>query len=168
MSSRSRSLLIASVLAAAGLVGCGDDETSTAPTPATSTPDVAGSYYTSWTLEVLRKSDGFQKSFYCSGHMTLSASSTGMLSGFAVVDPPCAPESYDLTGRVLPGGVLEITTGGPPPTEGPCPGGQNVKYSGQATPATGRATGLSLRGVTDVTCPQFGAHQFTYLIESHR
>ncbi len=168
MSSRLRSVLITSILAAtAGLVGCGDDTTTT-PTPVSSAPDVAGLYYTSWTLEVLRKSDGFQKSFYCSGQMTLSASTSGALTGFAVVDPPCAPESYDLTGKVLPGGVLDVTTNGPKPTEGPCPGGQNVHYTGQAMPATGRATSLSLRGVTTVTCPQFGEHQFTYLIESHR
>ena len=167
MSNRFRPALIASVLAAAaGLVGCGDDATT--PTPVTNLPDVAGSYYSSWTLQVLRKSDGFQKQFSCPGQMTLSASASGALTGFAVVEPPCAPESYDLTGKLLPGGALEITTGGPPPTEGPCPGGKNVSYTGQATPATGRASSLSLRGVTDVTCPQFGEHQFTYLIESNR
>lgn len=168
MNSGFRSALIASVLAAAsGLVGCGGDVTTT-PTPVTNAPDVAGSYNTSWTLQVLRKSDGFQKEFYCPGRMTLSSSASGTLSGFVVVDLPCAPESYDLTGKVLPGGALEVTTDGPKPTEGPCPGGHGVHYTGQAMPASGRASSLSLRGVTDVTCPEFGEHRFTYLIESNR
>src|SRR5262249_7939875 len=98
------------------------------------------------------------------------------ISGLAAVDPPCAPESYDLTGTAISGGDLSIvpvtfTTNGPRPPEGPCPGGSNVAYSGQITMASQIRTinpRLSARGVTSVTCPQFGEHQFTYLINGSR
>ncbi len=149
---------------ALALSGCGgDDESPTAPTPPV---DVAGAYYTSWTLQVLRKSDGFQKSFYCSGQLTLVQGTTA-LSGFAVVGSPCAPESYDLSGSIRAGGAIEFTTDGPRPTEGPCPGGKNVRFSGQVTSGDGWRT-LSVRGVTTVTCPELGEHEFTYLIQGSR
>jgi hypothetical protein len=149
---------------ALALSACGgDDEGPTSPTPP---PDIAGAYYTSWTLQVLRKSDGFQKSFYCSGQLTFVQSTT-VLSGFAVVGPPCAPESYDLSGTVRAGGAVEFTTNGPRPTEGPCPGGKNVRFSGQVTAEDGWRS-LSARGVTDVTCPEFGDHEFTYIVQGSR
>jgi hypothetical protein len=151
------------------LAACGGDNVVTTPT--TPPPDVAGAYYTNWTLQVLRKSDGFQTSFYCSGQLTLvqasSAGSTAPLSGFAVVQGPCAPESYDLTGTVTAGGGIEFTTNGPPPLEGPCPGGVGVKFTGQVTSQDGWHS-LSARGVTTVQCPQFGEHEFTYLIQGSR
>ncbi len=150
-----------------GMAGCGDDG-GTPTSVAAETPAVAGSYSAGWTLQVLRRSDGFQKEFSCWGRMTLSSTTTGTLTGFVTVETLCPATSFDVSGRVLPGGVVEITSGGPRPPEGPCPGGSGVRFTGQATPATGRATQLSLRGVTEVTCPEFGEHQFTYLVEANR
>jgi hypothetical protein len=151
------------------LAACGGDSSPTAPV--TPPPDVAGSYYASWTLQVLRKSDGFQNSFYCSGQLTLvqgpSAAGTAPLTGFAVVSYPCAAESYDLRGTVVAGGGVDFKTNGPRPLEGPCPGGQSVAFSGQITSQDGWRS-LSARGVTTVQCPQFGEHEFTYLIQGSR
>jgi hypothetical protein len=148
-----------------GLVSCGGgDESPTSPTPP---PYVSGLYSLTWALQVLRKSDGFQKQFYCYGQMTLSqgtaSASTAPLSGFAAVTSGCAPESYDLRGTVNLSGAVEFTTNGPKPPEGPCPGGKDVRYSGQIT-SSGDSRYLSARGVTTVACPQFGEHEFTYLI----
>jgi len=159
-----------STVAALGLTlaACGGDS----PTmPATPPPDVTGTYYMTWQLQVLRKSDGFQTQFYCGGSITLSQSApsgnTGSLSGFVVVDAPCAPESYSLTGTVSAGGAVEFTTNGPRPLEGPCPGGTGVRYTGQITADSGYRS-LSARGATTVTCPQFGEHDFTYLLTGSR
>jgi len=172
MNRRCRHRLAAPALVVAlglGLTSCGGDDEG--PTSLPSPPDVAGRYSLSWTLQVLRKSDGFQKQFYCSGQMTLSqgtaTASTALLSGFAAVTSGCAPESYDLGGTVSAGGAIEFTSNGPPPPEGPCPGGRNVRYSGQAT-SSGDRRSLSARGVTTVTCPEFGEHEFTYLINGSR
>jgi hypothetical protein len=151
------------------LAACGGSESPT--TPVTPPPDVTGTYYTTWQLQVLRKSDGFQTQFYCGGLVTLSQGSpsggTATLSGFVVVDAPCAPESYSLTGTVMAGGAVTFTTNGPRPLEGPCPGGTGIPYSGQVTAEDGYRT-LSARGVTTVTCPQFGPHEFTYLLTGSR
>jgi hypothetical protein len=151
-----------------GLVSCGGDDSPTAATPP---PDVAGRYSLTWTLQVLRKSDGFQKQFQCYGTMTLvqgvAAGSTSGLSGFASVTWGCAPESYDLNGSVRAGGAVDFTTNGPKPPEGPCPGGKNVRFSGQVSTSDSYAS-LSARGVTTVTCPEFGEHEFTYLIDGSR
>jgi hypothetical protein len=175
MISRSKRRILASAVAAAlslGLVACGgDDDHITSVTPP---PDVAGAYYSlEWTLQVLRKSDGFQKQFWCFGSMTLvqgtAAASTSPLSGFVTVRPgfdatsDCAPESYDLSGSISAGGAIELNTSGPKPPEGPCPGGRNVRFTGQVT-SSGSSVILSARGVTTVTCPQYGEHEFTYLI----
>ena len=119
-----------------GLTSCGGDSQS--PTAIIPPPDVTGPYFLSWTLQVLRKSDGFQKQFQCYGQMTLgqsaAASSTSTLSGFATVNSGCAPESYDLNGSVRSGGAIEFNTNGPKPPEGPCPGGKNVHFSGRSRP----------------------------------
>jgi hypothetical protein len=154
---------------AIGLTACGGDSGS--PTAVTPPPDVAGPYFLQWTLQVLRKSDGFQKEFQCYGQMTLvqgsATASTSSLSGFAVVSSGCAPESYDLSGSVSSGGAIEFNTNGPKPPEGPCPGGTNVHFSGQAT-SSGSSVVVSARGVTTVTCPEFGEHEFTYLISASK
>jgi hypothetical protein len=152
------------------LAACGGDSGSPT-TPSTPPPDVAGSYWASWTLQVLRKSDGFQTSFNCSGQLTLvqgaSAAGTAPLTGFAVVGYPCAAESYDLKGSVVAGGGVEFTTNGPRPLEGPCPGGTNVAFSGQITSQDSWRS-LSARGVATVQCPEFGEHEFTYIIQGSR
>jgi len=151
------------------LVACGGDDDG--PTTATPPPAIGGSYFVQWTLQVLRRSDGFQTQFVCYGTMTLAqnppAGSTSALSGFAVVSSGCAPESYDLSGSVSAGGVIEFTTNGPKPPEGPCPGGKDVRFTGQVTTSKSYAS-LSTRGVTTVTCPQYGEHEFTYLINASR
>ena len=151
------------------LAGCGGDGES--PTYATQPPDVAGRYSTNWILQVLRKSDGFQKQFICSGSITLTqgtaSGSTTSLGGFATVTSFCPPESYDLTGNVSAEGVIEFTTNGPRPPEGPCPGGKNVRFSGQIT-GSGTSRFVSARGVTGVTCPGFGEHDLTYLISASK
>jgi hypothetical protein len=170
MFTRSTRRVLAPALAAAlclGLVACGsDDDRITSVTPP---PDVAGPYFLQWTLQVLRRSDGFQKQFQCFGTMTLvqgtTSASTSTLSGFATVTSGCAPESYDLSGTVGSGGAIEFNTSGPKPPEGPCPGGRNVRFSGQVT-SSGSSVILSARGVTTVSCPQLGEHEFTYLISA--
>jgi hypothetical protein len=148
---------------ALGLASCGADAPHDVAT-------VSGSYSATWTLEVLRLSDGFQTQFSCPGRLTLSqgAATGGVLpiSGFATVSPPCAPESYSLNGTLAEGGVIDFTTGGPPPTQGPCPGGRNVHFSGQFERSSGIALSLSVRGATQVQCPEFGAHTFTYLLNA--
>jgi uncharacterized Zn-binding protein involved in type VI secretion len=172
MISRSTRRFAAPALAVAlslGLTACGGDGDS--PTSATPPPDVAGPYFLQWTLQVLRKSDGFQKQFQCYGQMTLvqgtATASTSTLSGFATVTSGCAPESYDLSGTVSSGGAIEFNTNGPKPPEGPCPGGKNVHFSGQVT-SSGSSVIVSARGVTTVTCPEFGDHEFTYLINASK
>ncbi|HEY6548229.1 MAG TPA: hypothetical protein VI589_09995 [Vicinamibacteria bacterium] len=151
------------------LAACGGSDGPTGPT--VPPPDVAGTYYMTWQLQVLRKSDGFQTQFYCSGRITLSQGATSVdtasLSGFVVVDAPCAPESYDLSGTVGLGGAVEFTTNGPRPLEGPCPGGTGVAYTGQITAESGWRS-LSARGTTMVTCPEFGPHDYTYLLSGSR
>ncbi len=159
----------AAALALGIVLGACDGDSSSPTSPVVAPPDVSGGYYLGWTLQVLRKSDGFQKEFQCSGRVTLSqgatSGGTAALSGFALVGAPCAPESYDLTGTVVAGGAVEFATQGPRPTEGPCPGGTNVRFSGQVTFRDSRWRTLSARGVTTVQCPQFGEHEFTYLIQ---
>lgn len=170
MISRSTRGILASVVAVVlslGLVACGGDDNGI--TSVTPPPDVAGPYFLQWTLQVLRKSDGFQKQFQCNGTMTLvqgtPTASTSTLSGFATVTSGCAPESYDLSGTVSSGGAIEFTTNGPKPPEGPCPSGKNVRFTGQVT-SSGTSVIVSARGVTSVTCPQYGEHEFTYLINA--
>lgn len=172
MISRSTHPLAAAALALGlglGLCGCGgesDTVTNLAPPP-----DVAGPYFLQWTLQVLRKSDGFQTQFLCYGTMTLAqgtaTGSTSNLSGFTTVTSGCAPESYDLRGTVSSGGAIEFNTDGPKPPEGPCPGGKNVHFTGQLTTSGSRDV-VSARGVTTVTCPQYGEHEFTYLINAFK
>ncbi len=154
---------------AVGFIACGGDEDHI--TSVTPPPDAAGPYFLQWTLQVLRKSDGFQKQFQCYGQMTLvqgtATASVSTLSGFASVTSGCVPESYDLNGSVSSGGAIEFNTNGPKPPEGPCPGGKNVHFSGQVT-SSGSSVILSARGVTTVTCPQFGEHEFTYLVQASK
>ena len=173
--SRSVAAPFLSLVLAFSLAGCGDDNDSiTTPTkPATPPPNIAGTYYGSWVLQVLRKSDGFQKQFRCYGRITFrqsgTSTSTAALTGFAGADSPCTPESWDLSeGAVRAGGALEFTTSGPAPLEGPCPGGKDVKFAGQSTPASSGSYRLSARGVTNVSCPQYGEHEFTYIIDAWR
>jgi hypothetical protein len=164
---KTKTVAIALALAL-GLTACGE-KTPTAPTPPPAS--VAGNYWITWTLQVLRQSDGFQTQFFCSGRLTLvqgaATGSMAPLTGFAVADLPCAPESYDVQGSVDEAGAVRFTTNGPPPLEGPCPGGQDVSFSGQVTEEDGWRS-LSARGVTSVTCPEFGEHDLTYLLNGGR
>jgi hypothetical protein len=150
----------------ASLIACGG--TSTTPSGAVTPSQLAGVWTGRplWTLQVLRISDNFTTSFTCAGSITLTegpfVNGVAILGGFAVAGSPCAPVSFDLTGTVQSDGTLTIITGGPPPTEGPCPGGNNISYTGQVTGTGFQA--LSARGVTTVQCPQFGEHRFTYLL----
>src|SRR5262245_44761500 len=50
------------------LAACGGSDEVTAPI--TPPLNVTGTYYVAWELQVLRKSDGFQKQFYCRGSTT--------------------------------------------------------------------------------------------------
>lgn len=158
---------VASLMLLLGLSGCGDGPGPVGPE--VPVPSIAGKYSGSWTLQVLRTSDGFQKSFACRGTLTLSQrpalGGSASLTGFAVVveGNSCKPASFDVTGTVDANGAITLTTDGPPPTEGPCPGGTGIRYTGQVV---GRA--LSARGVTRVQCPQFGEHVFTYLMDFFR
>jgi hypothetical protein len=153
------------------LVACNGDSQSPFPTGPSvpPPPNVSGSYegYQFWTLQAFRVSDGFTKSFVCQGSMTLTQSiasgGVAQLSGFAVVGYPCDPLSFDVVGTVSSGGTIVLVTDGPPPTEGPCPGGTAVSFSGLI-----RDRELSARGETTVECPSFGEHQFTYILQGWR
>lgn len=153
---------------------CGSSSRPTAPTPEptpapTPPPEVAGQYrgFPFWTLQVLRTSDNFQTSFTCQGSMTITQQpGSATIGGFVVVtSPPCEPVSFNLTGTVQAGGAVTFTTNGPRPPQGPCPGGQNIEYTGTFT---NNNRLLSARGVTRVQCPEFGEHVFTYLINGQR
>lgn len=160
-----RRILVAPVVLALGLAACGEDS-PTAPTPPPA--EVAGRYWAGWRLQVLRLSDDFQIQFYCSGQITLvqgaASGSVAPLTGFAVMQAPCAPESYELLGTVNAAGVIQFTTDGPAPTEGPCPRAEDVSFSGQVTMREGWRE-LSARGVATVSCPEFGEHEYTYIID---
>lgn len=157
---------LAAVLAL-GLATCGDDS-PTSPTPPP--PDVAGTYQVRWTLEVLRLSDGFRIDFRWLGGLTLAqgppSGRTAPLTGSAVVYSSTS-ELYDLAGTVDNHGGIRFTTSGPPPPEGPCPGGENVAFLGQVSQGAEGAL-LSARGVTTVDCPVFGEHEFTYRLDGER
>ena len=73
------------------------------------------------------------------------------------------PSRTTSAGPISSGGAIEFNTNGPRPPEGPCPGGKNVHFTGQVT-SSGTSGTVSARGVTTVSCPQFGEHEFTYLI----
>ena len=126
MISRSTRRILAPAVALAlslALGACGGDDTSI--TSVTPPPDVAGPYALQWTLQVLRKSDGFQKAFTCYGQMTLvqgaAAGSVAPLSGFAVVSSGCAPESYDLSGSIGSGVPSSSTRTARSRRRGPAP-----------------------------------------------
>ena len=167
ISRATRQLAVLALAGALAAPGCGGDS-ATNPTPP---PDVAGQYSLAWTLQVLRKSDGFQKQFACFGTLTLTqdaaSGSTAALGGFSTVLSNCAPESYDLRGSIGATGAVDYTTNGPKPPEGPCPGGKDVHYTGQMT-VNGASGSLSARGVTTVSCPEFGEHEFTYLMTASK
>ncbi len=170
--SRSKAGTFFSVALALAIAACGDDHDGVTR-PVTPPPNVGGNYTGYWTLQVLRKSDGFKKQFYCQAWLAVQQAetdtSTAKLSGWVRVDSPCSPESYELEGTVAAGGAIEFTTDGPAPPEGPCPGGTGVRFSGQQALMDSRSQyGLSARGVTNVSCPQYGEHQFTYIIEARR
>ncbi len=151
------------------IMGCGGSATPTAPsTPAPApSPDVSGRYSGTWTLQVLRLSDNFQTSFNCPATMTLTQPpGTNALGGFVVSSAPCEPVSFDLSGTVAPGGIVTLRTNGPRPPEGPCPEGMNVDYTGSIG-STGTRV-LSARGATKVTCPEFGDHMFTYIMQLNK
>jgi hypothetical protein len=170
--SRSRAGSFLSIALALAIAGCGDDNGVT--TPIDPPPEVAGRYSGTWMLQVLRKSDGFQKAFECNTSVTLQQSgtsgSTAVISGQSVVYCVGKPvASYDILGVVTAGGAVTFVTDAPPPPEGPCPGGRGVSFSGRTTSSSDdRYRRLSARGVTNVTCPQFGEHQFTYILDAFR
>lgn len=153
------------VVLACGPAACGHDTPTSLPAP-----EVAGTYFLSWTFQVLRKSDGFQKQFQCTGTMTLvqdgGAAGTASLSGFATVTYGCPPLSSGLSGTVSSTGAIGFTIDGPRPPEGPCPGGRSVRFSGLVSP--GDVTFVSARGVATVSCPEYGEHEFTYLLEASK
>jgi hypothetical protein len=159
-----RRTIVTLLVLALGLTGCGDDS-PTAPSPPM---DVAGAYWLQVRLDVRRHSDGFERSFVSVGSLTLvqgpAAGRTAPLTGFAVtgVSPTV---SHDLEGTIDADGVIQFTTDAPPPSEGPCPGGENVWFAGQARVEGGTLL-LTLRGTTVVTCPEFGDHDFAYRLDA--
>jgi len=157
-------------LALLTLCGCGGDP-PTSGTPAL--PNVAGTYagYEVWLVQFFRNHDGFDGSFHCNGSITLVQSPTGALSGFVVVDQPCPPASFELSGSVRADGSLTFTTGSPRPYEGQCPSAPGVTYAG----VVGRLSGsemseLSARGSANVFCPGPGEgdHRFDYIFRGYR
>jgi hypothetical protein len=156
MITRPRHLAHALVVALGlGLAACSGE--SDGPTTATPPPRVGGDYYVNWTLQVLRKSDGFQKQFVLRP-MTLvqnpPVGSTSTLSGL-FVDRAARPSPTTSAGASAQTGCRVHHERLPPP-EGPCPGGKNLRYSGHVR-TDDNGTTMRTRGVTTVTCPQFGS-----------
>ncbi len=172
--SHSIAVMLLAMVLALSFEGCDKDDDGVTK-PVVPPPNIAGTYTGTWYIDVLRKSDGFHKLFSCRLSLTLWQAETetgaARLSGWAsvgdLVGDRCAPESYDLSGIVAAGGVTELTTNGPAPPEGPCPGGVGVRMSGQYSLLYGWHS-LAARGVTHVVCPQYGEHQITYSISAVR
>ena len=167
---RMQSQWVAVVVAVAMSAGaCGDDSGNiTGPASKDNVPQIAGIYTGSsfWVHQVLRTSDGFMKSFTCSGSLTITqrtgnSDRADQITGFAVVSSPCPPVSFDLTGTVGSDGTITFVSGGPKPPEGPCPAAQSVAYSGGVFDRR-----LNVRGSATVVCPEFGEHKFTYIISA--
>ncbi len=169
--SRSKAGTFFSVALALAIAACGDDHDGVTRS-VTPPPNVSGNYFGGWTLQVLRKSDGFRKQFHCEGVVALQQSETStsnaVLSGWATAGPPCSTATYDLRGVVRVNGSFEFASDGPAPPEGPCRGGQGVTFSGLIIVSNLGGGMLSARGVADVTCPEFGEHRLTYIIEAWR
>ena len=145
------------------LVACGGDS-PTAPT--VPVPSVAGRYeaWSMWQVQFFRTRDGFTGTFYCPGSLTL-AQSGDRLTGFAVVNEPCPPQSFDLTGSVTVDRGVSLTTGGPKPPEGQCPAAVGASYSGVVA-----GSQISLRATADLDCPGpgEGPHRFDYIITAYK
>jgi len=164
--------MVAGVMTGSLIVGaCGDSEETPSTGPSSGAiPQVAGIYTGSsfWVHQVLRTSDGFMKSFTCSGSLTLTqrpgiSGSSDQIQGFAVVSSPCPPISFDLSGSVAGDGSIQFVSGGPKPPEGPCPAAPTVTYTGGIFDRR-----LNVRGSATVTCPEFGEHKFTYIISAFK
>ena len=163
-----RGLALISVLA---LTGCGDDDVvPTVPPPPTPPPiaNFAGTYANSqlWLVTFVRASDGWQSSYTCPGTMTLSqgaqSGTSAPLTGFAVVNQPCPPTTFQLTGTVNGDGSMTLTTDGPRPLG--CPS-KLANYSGQFS---GRQ--VSARATTSIECSgeTVGTHRFDYVITAFK
>ena len=139
MISRSTRRFLAPAVAVAlslGLAACGgDDDSITSVTPP---PDVAGPYFLQWTLQVLRKSDGFQKQFQCYGTMTLvqgtatasTATAVGLRHRHLGLRPGVLrPQRH----RRAPEGRSSSTRTARSRPRGPVPAAQNVHFTGQVT-----------------------------------
>jgi len=165
---KTRIAILATSLALVG--GCGGDEPTSSTPPL---PSVAGTYsgYEVWLVQFSREHDGYTGSFHCNGTITFTQSPTGALSGFIVVEQPCPPASFDLSGAVHADGSVTFTSGSPRPYEGQCPSAAAVTYTGTVAPYAGsEMKELSARGSTDVFCPGPGEgdHRFDYIFRGYR
>ena len=153
-----------------GLAACGgDDDQITSVTPP---PDVAGPYFLQWTLQVLRKSDGFQKQFEL-----LRPDDARPGGGHRLDAPPCRaspwsapaarPSPTTSTAASAPGARSSSTRTARSRPRGPAPAARTSTSRARSRPPARRVI-VSARGVTTVTCPQFGEHEFTYLINAVR
>jgi hypothetical protein len=163
-----RGLALLGVLA---LTACGDDnEVPVSPPTAPVVPvqSWSGTYSNSqlWLVAFERASDGWRSSYTCPGTITISqgtqSGNSAPLTGFAVVNQPCPPATFEFTGSVQGDGSMTLTTDGPRPLG--CPE--------KLTSYTGLFTGrqLSARGTTSIECSGVteGTHRFDYVITAFR
>ena len=145
------------------LAACGGDD-STGPTPVP-VPSVAGSYSGYWLVQFRRHHDGYSGSFYCNSTLTLAQTTSGALTGFAVVGDTCPPLSFDLSGSVDAQGALRFTSGGPRPPVGQCPAAAGASYSGVVA-----GSQLSVRATAQIECPGpgEGTHTFDYILQAYK
>jgi hypothetical protein len=111
------------LLAVMGLSACGDgDDGPVIPVePAFPVTNWSGTYSNSqlWLVTFERASDGWRSSYTCPGTLTLSqgaqSGSSAPLTGFFVVNQPCPPGTFELSGSVSGDGSVTFTTDGPRP-----------------------------------------------------
>jgi len=158
------------LLAILALTGCGDDNDEpvipVAPPPPIT--NWSGTYSNSqlWLVAFERASDGWRSSYTCPGTVTLSQGaqqgSSAPITGFAVVNQPCPPGTFEFSGTVQADSSVTFTTDGPRPLG--CPE-RRTNYAGLFT---GRQ--LSARGSTTIECSgvTVGAHRFDYVMTAIR
>jgi hypothetical protein len=158
------------LLGVLALAACGGDDSLPTVPPPTPPPitNWAGTYTNSqlWLVAFERTSDGWRSSYTCPGTMTISqgaqSGASAPLTGFAVVNQPCPPATFQFVGTVQADGSMTLTTDGPRPLG--CPA-KIASYAGQFA---GRQ--LSARATTSIDCSGVteGTHRFDYVISAFK
>jgi hypothetical protein len=155
------------MLAACG--GDGDGDGGTNPTPPAPTANLAGRWtsFQLWTTQFNRTRDGYNGSYTCPGTMTIVQDpASSNFTGFAVVEAPCVPVSFDLTGSIDRANGVTINMRAPRPGAGTCPQGPETRYTGLFS----NSRSISARGSYTVNCPGEleGEYQFNVILSANR